>query len=274
MLNAQNLVGKRILGLLFGAGVGFIYSLVSATINHIYIRDIPLYLDASAVFNHVRLTTLAGAAMGYVVNWPEQGVIGVAVASLLGTLAMIITSVVNALAGGGQVAVVLLTYVYIGMPIAVMFIPLSGLFRWAAGSFQNNIRSHGWGARSLKIPMALVLLAILVGSFSLYSAEARKTLYKMNGYIQEAQVSGNEKIPAAFHQVAQIARQGGQDYTLEWSDDLGRFPMLLADDAGYSSFAYQVVLAHFKSGETIACLFDTDALLYFCMQARSSPGSQ
>lgn len=274
MINAQNMVGKRILGLLFGAGVGFIYSLVSATINHIYIRDIPLYLDASAVFNHVILTTLAGAAMGYVVNWPEQGVIGVAVASLLGTLAMIITSVANALAGGGQVAVVLLAYVYIGMPIAVMFIPLSGLFRWAAGSFQNKIRSRGWGARSLKIPMALVLLAILVGSFSLYSAEARKTLYKMNGYIQEAQVSGNEKIPAAFQQVAQIARQGGQDYTLEWSDDLGRFPMLLADDAGYRGFTYQVVLAHFKSGETIACLFDTDALLFFCMQARSSPGSQ
>ncbi|MBA4379657.1 MAG: hypothetical protein C0393_03045 [Anaerolinea sp.] len=274
MINAQNLVGKRILGLLFGAGVGFIYSLVSATINHIFIRDIPLYLDASAVFNQVILTTLAGAAMGYVVNWPEQGVIGVAVASLLGTLAMIITSVVNALAGGGTVGVVLLTYVYISMPIAVMFIPLTGLFRWAAGSFQSNIRSRGWGARSMKIPMALILLAIVVSSFSLYSAEARKTLYKMNGYIQEAQVSGNEKIPAAFRQVAQIARQGGQEYTLEWSDDLGRFPMLLADDAGYSSFTYQVVLAHFKSGETIACLFDKDALLYFCMQARSSPGSQ
>lgn len=273
MINAQNLVGKRILGLLFGAGVGFIYSLVSATINHIFIRDIPLYLDASTVFNQVILTTLAGAAMGYVVNWPEQGVIGVAVASLLGTLAMILTSVVNALAGGGMVAIVLLAYVYIGLPIAVLFIPLTGLFRWAASSFQNNIRARGWGARSLKIPLVLVSIAIIVGSFSLYSAEARNTLYKMNGYIQEAQTTGNEKIPTAFRQVAQIARQGGQEYTLEWSDDLGRFPMLLADDAGYSSVAYQVVLAHFKSGETIACLFDKDASLFFCMQARSSPGN-
>lgn len=273
MINAQNLVGKRILGLLFGAGVGFIYSLVSATINHIFIRDIPLYLDASAVFNQVILTTLASAVMGYVVNWPEQGVIGVAVASLLGTLAMILTSVVNTLAGGGMVAVVLLSYVYIGPPIAVLFIPLTGLFRWSASSFQNNIRARGWGARSLKIPLALVSLAIIVGSFSLYSAEARNTLYKMNGYIQEAQTSGNEKIPTAFRQVAQIARQEGQEYTLEWSDDLKRFPMLLTDEAGYSSFAYQMVLAHFKSGETIACLFDKDASLFYCAQARSFPGN-
>ncbi|MDO9349236.1 MAG: hypothetical protein Q7T47_08105, partial [Anaerolineales bacterium] len=126
-----------------------------------------------------------------------------------------------------------------------------------------------------------VSLAIIVGSFSLYSAEARNTHHKMNGYVQEAQTSGNEKIPTAFRQVAQIARQDGQEYTLEWSDDLRRFPMVITDEAGYTIFAYQgysniayqMVLAHFKSGETIACLFDKNALLYLCAQARSFPGN-
>jgi hypothetical protein len=226
--------------MIVGATLGLLYSLIATNINLIFVRDLPLYNNTWVNINQIFWATLAGAVMGFVVNWPEASYLGIFVASLLGGLTIVIGTLIKALQVNGSFGFVIITFFYIIFPLIALFVPLTALLRWVS--------------------------AVLVGSFEMYSTEARNVLQAMNSQIIKIQTSGVKDVPFAFKTVSEVVANASSEYSLEWTDDLQRFPFSFQGDENNSGTFLQMVLVYFKSGETIACLYKNNAVLYLCAQ--------
>jgi hypothetical protein len=259
---------RRMLGLWVGAGLGFLYSLIAATINLIFIHDVPLYISPELILNQIFWATVAAGLMGFIVNWPEAGFLGVLAASFLGGITIFLETLLRAVQAYGSFGLVLVTFVYMILPMAALFIPLTALLRWAGGYFLQIADQPWWVWRSLRVYLFLIAIAVILGSMPLYSSEARSSLRKMDAMIKHVQDFGPDDASWAFRTVAETVSQADDNYSLEWTDDLRRFPYSLVEEGSYSSATLQVVLAYFDSGETIACLFGSDATLNLCAQAK------
>ncbi len=259
---------RRMLGLCVGAGMGFLYSLIAATINLISIRDIPIYSSPVLIMNQVFWATLAGGVMGFIVNWPEAGFLGVLVASLLGAVTIFLGTLLKATQTYGAYGMVLVGFAYVILPMTVLFVPMTALLRWAAGYFLQIADRPWWVWRSLRLYLVLIAIVVITGSLALYPSEARASLRKMDELIKQVQASGPNDAPWAFQTVAETISRADDKYSLEWTDDLGRFPYSLAGEDNNSGTTLQVVFAYFDSGETIACLFKNETTLNLCVQTK------
>lgn len=264
MGEARKNLNRRLLGLLLGACLGFLNALVSGTINLVFIRDLPVYYEPISLLNQILWMTLSGAVMGFVVNLPEAGLLGVVLASLLGALTVFVGTILNAMRSYGSYGLVLVSFLYVVLPMMVFFLPLSVLLRWAAAYFEQPENNPWWKWRSLRVRLILAGLAILVGSFPLYSSEARAAMHAVDDVIRDVQGEGLEAAPYPFRAVSAVVLQADHEYMLEWTDDLQRFPYSLIGEDNTSGFVLQLVFAHFKSGEVIACLLRDNSELYMC----------
>jgi len=86
----------------------------------------------------------------------------------------------------------------------------------------------------------------------------------MDELIQRVRDSGTDDTPRAFQMVAETISHAGDKYSLEWTDDLRRFPYSFVGEGNSSSESLQVVLAYFDSGETIACFFKSNGSVNLC----------
>jgi len=260
--------GRRILGLWIGALMGFLYTWVAATINPIVIRDLPLVSNLSVAIEHIILATLAGALMGFIVNWTMDSLPGILVTSLLGAVAFFATTLMNANQAGGTSAAVIVLFGYTILPMSVLFLPLTTLLRWATGYLLRPDAGPWWHWRSLRVILGLFALAIAVGVLPLYSKEARQSLHTMNDTITLVQTSGPGSGPYGFRSVADVVSRASRTWSLEWTDDLHRFPNASTGEDSTSTVSTDVVFAYFDSGETITCLIQKNTLIFICSQLR------
>ena len=116
--------------------------------------------------------------------------------------------------------------------------------------------------------LGLIVLSVVFGSFVIIPKEGRKMLAEMNDYIVNTQNSGLENVPPIFRQVSDIAQNASSSFTLEWSDDLSKYPYSLGseDSPGQVTSLYNLVIARFESGEKIACVFRLNGAIFTCSQ--------
>jgi hypothetical protein len=259
---------QRMLGLWIGALMGFLYTWVAAAINPIVIRDLPLVSDLSVAIGHIILATLAGALMGFIVNWTEDSLPGILVTSLLGAVAFFAMTLMNASQSGGPSVTLIVLFGYTILPMSVLFLPLTALLRWAAGYLLRPDAGPWWHWRSLRVILGLFALAIAVGVLPLYSKEARRSLHIMNDTITLVQTSGPGSSPYGFRSLAEAVSRASRTWSLEWTDDLRRFPYAATGEDSTSTVSTDVVFAYFDSGETIACLIQNNTLIFICSQLR------
>ena len=254
--------------------MGLIYSLLSQTVNYFVVPDLPLYSDGNIVFR-ILFGTLIGAFLGFLVNAFANGVTGVVIGSLLGTAAVVFGGLSKAANTSTEAtALVALTLLYTFIPITVLFFPLTGLLRWAAGYYHHEgvvtIGGMFTRWRYMRVILGLIALSAFFGSFVIIPEEGRMMLAKMNEYIISVQASGVENGPTTFHQVADVVIGASSTYTLEWTDDLSKYPYSLGSEESPSQVnaLLNVVFARFESGEKIACVFRMSGALYTCSEVK------
>jgi hypothetical protein len=262
---------RRSMGAVLGAILGFSYSLVAQTINYFVVPDISLYSDGNILFRII-FSTMAGGFLGFVVNAFSNGAVGVLVGSLVGMAAIIVGGLSRATSTSSEAtALVAFTLLYTFIPMTVLFMPLTALLRWATGYYSNEGVSTFSGIfsrwRYLRVVLGLVTVAVLFGSFVMIPDEGRTMLKNMDNYIHQAQISGVEKVPTAFQSVAEVVKTASSKYTLEWTDDLSKYPSSLGseDAPAQVTSLYNLVIARFESGEKIICIFRLDGGLYICL---------
>jgi hypothetical protein len=268
---SANLPGRRLLGALVGAGISFGYSLVSATINLVFIRDVPMYIDVGSVGANVIWTTLGGAILGYIINWPFSGLAGVTLGAFLGSTLIFVTTFLGSFDRSGALPFGIIMAFYGFFPLTVIMFPFTIFLRWGAGSLRKAAEEARL-RNSLRTILILIAVPVFVGSFSLLSGEQQRLLRNMNAYIQTAQGVGTAKIPLPFQPVVGIIQSADRNYALEWTDKLDRFPIPVVMEDAYASARMEIVFAYFDSGESIACLFRVnDAAPQACLPATRNP---
>lgn len=266
-------LNRRSMGAILGGVLGFTYSFFSQTVNYFVVPDLPLYSDGN-IFFRLLFGTLTGVFLGFLVNAFENGLVGTLVGSVLGTLAVVIGGLSRASSSSETTALVALTLVYTFIPMTVLFLPLNALLRWAAGYYQREgVVSIGgmvsrW--RNLRVILGLIALAVIFGSFMIIPKEGRRMLAQMDEYVRDAQANGAENVPSAFQPLVGIAQGASSSYTLEWTDDLSKYPFSLGseDSPTQVSEILNVVFVRFESGEEIACVFRLTGALYTCTEVK------
>jgi len=250
--------------------MGLTYTVFTQTVNYFAVPDLPLYSDGNILLK-ILIGTLTGAFLGFLVNTFSNGLAGVVIGSLLGTAAVIFEGLMKAANTSTEAtALVALTLLYTFLPITVLFLPLTTLLRWAAGYYQHEgiVTTGGMFSRwrNMRVILGLIALAILFGSFAIIPEQGRMMLAKMNEYIVSAQTSGVENVPPNFRQVSDIAQNASSIFTLEWTDDLSKYPASLGseDAPGQVTTLYNLVIARFESGEKIACIFRLNGAIFIC----------
>lgn len=266
-------LNRRSMGILLGSVLGFTYSFVTQTVNYFVVPDLPLYSDGNLFFR-ILFGTLTGAFLGFLVNAFENGLVGTVVGSLLGTLAVVFVGLSRASSSSETIALVALTLVYTFIPITVLFLPLTALLRWAAGYYHHEgvVTIGGMFSRwrNMRVILGLIALAILFGSFVIIPKEGRMLLAKMDEYVRSAQATGAENVPTLFRPLAEVAQRASSSYSLEWTDDLTKYPFSLGseDSPTQVSERLNVVFVRFESGEEIACVFRLTGTLYTCTEVK------
>ena len=246
---------RRSLGAIFGVAMGLVYALVAQNINPLLLPGVPLYLPPPGRFTTILLTILLGGLLGLVAAWPEDAIPGVLYSALAGIVVTSLYSIFLAEGGDHQVFGMLIIFIFTFLPRAVLFIPMSATIRWAVSVWQAELQTVTFSVTKLALSLGLVLLlAGLVGLFSLYSRQGREALRTTHALLQQAQQSSSAaELPEEIKAVDGFSQAGVGAYKLRLSDDPDKLPIARVA-AAYGETEY-AVLVRFDNGFRFACVY-------------------
>jgi hypothetical protein len=245
---------RWIMGTIFGAIIGLVYGVVSQSINSVFLPGVPLFAPAPGRFVTVLLAGLAGGALGFLVTWPEEFLLGVLISSVAGTLVSSLLSL-QTQAGGSEgifgVSVVLfITF----LPRIFYFIPVVAMIRWAVSLWEKEIGYETFAFRKLVgSATVLVLAAAVLGAFSLYTPKTRHAIKDVNQMILAGrQASSLSSLPQPLQKVSGFLENSNSAYTVKLVNPV-TIPISRAS-AGFDENEVDVEVS-FASGFRFGCVY-------------------
>jgi hypothetical protein len=249
---------RRVFGLALGAVLGLVYGLTSQTINLIILPGIPLYQPPLGPAGNALLIAALGALLGMVAAWPVGSIAGIFAASTVAAGLLAFVSFLSVRLTEKNSSGMIVAALFILLPLIGLLAPLLGVFRWVVNKEMGARREAASTWRHLRAPLALIAVFAVIGTFSLFSPEARQELIAMDRLLRDGLAARSaDALPAALRteDVGDFARQAEESYTLEWTQrNLNRFRI---PRPGRNFDNHAVVLARFADGWQLACLFVT-----------------
>lgn len=246
---------RRVLGLIFGLLFGLSYGLVSNLINSLFLPGIPLYYPDPGRNATILLICLNGGLIGLITAWFDEAMTGLLAGALTGALATTLLSLSNRSGGfeffSGLFVLLVMTF----LPRAVLFLPVAGLLRWVLNVWGEEFQTVSFSIRRLALSFLLIiLLAGVVGIFSLYSSYAREVLAQMDQIVQTGlRVSDPENLPQPLKRVDGFVQRATDNYTLQLSDNPDLLP-IQRPMTNYDEQEYAVYV-RFDNGFRFGCVF-------------------
>jgi hypothetical protein len=259
----KNRLLRAMTGLVIGFATGLAYALVSEHINPLLYAQFHIYYQASEAITAMLRAGLIVALLGLLACLPDSSSRGMLLAAVASTIGMVAAGLQGATPEAIATTALLTAYTF--LPMVILFLPLSALLRWSANLIQNQEQPIQPAWKKFRGVMALLGLALLVGSFSAYPRDAQTMLKRMQDVIEKTQSGDKANLPYFFENIADTVENASPNYSLAWSDDIRFFPLgtgsesLAAINVGMSA-----VTARFESGETVACLFRSDGAFQLC----------
>jgi hypothetical protein len=141
--------------------------------------------------------------------------------------------------------------------------PVAYLIRAGVDAQQQDYsdRPYLW-ARKIVIPLALTLIAVLLGSFSLYSKEQRLAIQKVHAFIEQGKQSQNiQTLPKPLQDVSGYLENARGSYTLDWSGGVDTF---MGPRPAGSELSQFLVIARYENGFAFACVFSSNRTVPNC----------
>lgn len=252
---------RRVLGIIFGMILGLAYGAISQWINSIYLPEVPLFAPPPGRFGTLIIYIFTGGALGFLVTWPEEFLLGVIISSVSGTL---VSSLVSLLIESGTLdnlignaAVLLITF----LPRIFFFVPATILVRWVVSMWEKETLYAPYSLnKRLGSLLLLVIIGIGVGMFSLLPVQTRRTLANLNELILEGkQASSIAGLPAALQTVDGFIQNSGTPYSLLILSDSTQVPIPRAT-VGFSQDELAIEVL-FTNGYRFGCVYlPTDKL--------------
>jgi len=247
---------RRRTGVLMGVLLGLAYGSVSQFINPITMSGIQLHQPPAGAAGNMLLSSLMGGVFGALACFPAssaKGIILGGIAALAGIFSYMIVRL-----GGLGLGGVLISSVLLSAPMAWLTVPVIALLRWTT---ERQVSGQRDGAPLLvraRMPVVLLLIMTFLASFELLPAQARDTLRRADALIRQGlRASSASQLPSPLEGPNMTAFPPGRTtaYALEWTQhDLDRF-MELRPPSNFDQ--HTAVIAHFKDGTLLVCLYPT-----------------
>ncbi len=240
---------RIVAGAIVGGSMGLIYQLVATLFNVILLVDIPLYFPKPGPVINIFIYIAGGAILGIITAIPEESIYGIGLGGAIGALAMSITGLVNNFSFS-----VTLFILYTFFSQIILFCPLAVLIRWVMKKIPPEVDGMKLTTRERFVPLFITLIiAGVVGGFSVYGKESRQAMRVVNSYVIAAiQTPPGTELPAPFKTVSGFETEAAGRYMLEPTDNLeyyfGKRPVSFSEDE------LRVVLIHFENGFEVVCI--------------------
>jgi hypothetical protein len=252
----MNNKSRRVLGIIFGMILGLAYSAVTQWINSIFLSGVPLFAPPPGRFVTLIIYILGGGALGFLVTWPEEFLLGVFISSVSGTL---VSSLVSLLIESGNpdvmignAAVLLITF----LPRVFFFVPATILVRWVVSMWEKETLYTPFSLKKrLGSLVLLVALGLMVGAFSLYPTQTRLTLTNLNELILTGkQAIGAASLPASLQTVDGFVQNSDGPYSLLILSDSTQVPIQRAT-VGFAQDELAIEVL-FANGFRFGCVYN------------------
>ncbi len=244
----------RMIGFFCGLLLGLLYSYISQFINIWMLPGIPHFdLPVGRVAMLV-CTMLEMGIVGIMVTLNKESLVGI----VGGALFMVFTgSYINYLNSGSTKAVeTLLVFIFTFLPRIVLFIPSALFLRWVSSQIEQAVtEAAGSIGRITRVVAAIVLVSVVGGSFSMFSAEARLALQDANQLTLDgiSSVAQQTRLPAALTPVEGFSTHGYGAYTLDWSDKVDSLNVIRPESD--SSVIESLIIIRFDNGYKFGCVY-------------------
>jgi hypothetical protein len=234
----------QLIGIVFGVLMVEIYILISISINSLFLPGIPLAALKNNPLTQVLGYAILGVLVGFTSTWSEYTLFSSFLGGMISAVWMVIMTVFSGFdflsIGGG--AYILLLYWFI--PLTILLTPVSLLVRVGVNFLTHPNRSLSWWRR-LGVPIAVLLLALILGCFTLYPSQARDDIRYTHAMIQDSLKAGDRSAyPKPLQSVSGFPQDAeGTPYTLEYiaNTDIGKKQMY--------------IIARFENGYALTCVF-------------------
>ena len=244
---------RRMTGLVVGALLGLVFGLVSQLGDPLALPGVPLYTPPFGPGGNIVMYTLGAALLGVLVAWPMSGIKGTFLVAAGSAAVIIIVSLLAARDFGGNLLVHGIMGIFLALPFWGMLVPIFGALRWVIGHQEEAQRDLQPWWRRVPGPLALLVAVGLVATTALYPSEGRDLLERTHAMLEAAQATGN--IPPALSSVDQFAAHRTAPYQLSWeSQSIERFRI---PRPGRNFDRHSAVIAHYKSGWSLVCIYVT-----------------
>lgn len=247
---------RRRAALMLGLVFGLAYALLSQFTNSILTPSVPFaHYPFGAVGN--TLVDIVGIGLVCLIcALPEDEYRGALFASLT---AMLIIDAPALLSGSTGLLLMLASpralLIILGLILELgLSLPFMILLRWAL-DIQHELYGQGfWSWNRLRLPLGLLVAVSVLGLLSVYPEDVRQDMVVTNDMIVQARLAtGPGALPAPLkHEAApDILHNVRAQYALEQGDSA-----LMEDDLPLGFLGSPVVIiARFRGGWTLACLF-------------------
>lgn len=246
---------ELIFGTLMGAWLGFVYALASQAINWISLPGIPLKPPQGDDITSYLLSYLAmGALLGLVSSLPHSTLGGVALGGGVSAFIVSLASLVEPSGVDNTIFRAFFLFTYTFLPLAVLLMPAAWVIRLALNAQQPDPDHPELWARRYLIPLVITLGIVVVGTFSLYSADEREAMRIVNTLVVNARNAQSvDALPGSLKNVSGYLAGAQGRYALSYSDDLENFmgPQPVGDQLA----VFLVVVEFRETGLRFACVF-------------------
>jgi hypothetical protein len=251
--NMNNLRFTRISGAVVGAWLAVIYALVSVEINRSSLPGIPLPEPSGGIFGFYLSYLGAGAALGLIACWTDNKWAGVVTGAAIGAVILFFLPWKNALGSStlvlGAIFLTLTTF----LPLLIIILPVTLVVRQTAESLPTRLEGS-LSLDHLRWPIGATILAIVLGSFSLYPPEVQDGFNATQRLVKNGlKATSPAELPAPLKDVENWFPNANGKYTLEWSEDTDRY----MGPVPVTTFLHSdyLIVVRFSNKFTVACIF-------------------
>jgi hypothetical protein len=252
-------------GIFFGALLGGVYAFASHMINVIYLPGIPLLPPSGTFSTYLLEYIFLGALLGFISALPEARLAGVALGGFATATGSVFFTLLNQW-GTPNFGSTLITMLYTYLPLVVLMMPLAFVIRVCVDAQEPDPDNPHLWARRFIVPGLVVLVVVLVGSFSLYSSNTRAAVKHMDNLLRVGmRASSMEDLPAPLRDVQGFSENAQGEYGLRYSDNIEQFFGPRPAGAELSQF---LVIARYQNGFALACIFSENRVVPTCANHR------
>jgi hypothetical protein len=248
---------RRNTGLILGAGLGFVYGMVSQSINRIFLPDVPLYQAPFGLPGNIILWTLIGALLGLVAALPDESVVGALYGGVTGAALLTLFTLSTGRIERDTWTIMVISVLFLFLPMVGAFTLIVAIQRWAVNKLvEAHLESEpAWVYLSL--PILLMVLVGTIGTSSLMPPYARIMLTRTERMLQNGLSSMQESQlpePLQRERVGGFLDNATNQYSLEWQNqNINRFA--IPRPASNRPWEESAVIARFKNGWILVCIY-------------------